>query len=305
MPTSFRALLGTASLAVGIGLAAAAPAWGQKIAEGYPGFEVDLVYNAPDVEHPSVVSCDDQGNLFVGEDPMDMRGPATREIDRVVLIRFDKQTGDPASNGLLPESLRRLRPALARMGLSTSCMPPTTPSFATPTATAWPTSAKIWSKVLGRPPANTASTITSSRASAWASTIGFMCRSVIREFRAPSAATAARSRSKGVASPACGSTVHDWKSSPRGPATTSTWRWTRSTTSLPTTIPTTDSVGGPALPIRCRPATTDIPTSISNIPSAISAHQRARRRLAVWRGVLSRGGMARKISGHCLFLRMG
>ncbi len=81
---------------MGIGLAAAAtPAWGQKIAEGYPGFEVDLVYRAPDIEHPSAVTCDTEGNLFVGEDPMDMRGPATKEIDRIVLIRFDKKSAAP------------------------------------------------------------------------------------------------------------------------------------------------------------------------------------------------------------------
>ena len=97
MPTSFPALLGAAAwVAAGIGLAAGtAPAWAQKIADGYPGFEVDLVYRAPDIEHPSVVTCDPEGNLFVGEDPMDMRGPATKEIDRIVLIRFDKKSGAP------------------------------------------------------------------------------------------------------------------------------------------------------------------------------------------------------------------
>jgi putative membrane-bound dehydrogenase-like protein len=55
------------------------------------GFHAELLYAVPDVEHPSVVTCDDQGNLFVGEDPMDMRGPATEEFDRVLYIVFDKE----------------------------------------------------------------------------------------------------------------------------------------------------------------------------------------------------------------------
>ena len=42
-----------------------------------------------------MVTCDPEGSLFVGEDPMDMRGPPTKEIDRVVLIRWDKTTGAP------------------------------------------------------------------------------------------------------------------------------------------------------------------------------------------------------------------
>ncbi|HQZ64355.1 MAG TPA: HEAT repeat domain-containing protein [Planctomycetaceae bacterium] len=59
------------------------------------GFKVDLVYGVPDIEHPSAVTCDSEGNLFVGEDPMDMRGPATEPIDRIVLIRWDKDGGPP------------------------------------------------------------------------------------------------------------------------------------------------------------------------------------------------------------------
>ncbi len=64
----------------------------QKVPEG---FKAELIYQPPDIEHPSVVTCDDEGNLFVGEDPMDMRGPTTKEFDRIILIRWDKQTGRP------------------------------------------------------------------------------------------------------------------------------------------------------------------------------------------------------------------
>lgn len=55
----------------------------------HPGFEVELVARVPEIEHPSVVTCDDRGNLFVGEDPMDMRGPTTKEFDRIIYFTFD------------------------------------------------------------------------------------------------------------------------------------------------------------------------------------------------------------------------
>ncbi len=64
------------------------PAWAQKCLA--PGFRVELLYQAPEIEHPSVVACDDQGNLFVGEDPMDMRGPSTKEFDRILYLQFDE-----------------------------------------------------------------------------------------------------------------------------------------------------------------------------------------------------------------------
>jgi putative membrane-bound dehydrogenase-like protein len=68
-------------------------ALGQTVTQ--EGFKVELVYQPPEIEHPSVVTCDDEGNLFVGEDPMDMRGPTTKHFDRVILIRWDKETGKP------------------------------------------------------------------------------------------------------------------------------------------------------------------------------------------------------------------
>jgi putative membrane-bound dehydrogenase-like protein len=54
-----------------------------------PGFKVDLIFDTDQIEHPSVVTCDDQGNLFVGEDPMDMRGPTTKEFDRILFVQFN------------------------------------------------------------------------------------------------------------------------------------------------------------------------------------------------------------------------
>jgi putative membrane-bound dehydrogenase-like protein len=69
------------------------PAFAQRCL--HDGFKVDLIYSPPDIEHPSVVTCDDEGNLYVGEDPMDMRGPTTKHFDRIILIRWDKETGKP------------------------------------------------------------------------------------------------------------------------------------------------------------------------------------------------------------------
>ena len=71
----------------------ASPAVAQKCLA--PDFQVDLIYSPPDIEHPSVVTCDDEGNLYVGEDPMDMRGPTSKHFDRIILIRWDKETGKP------------------------------------------------------------------------------------------------------------------------------------------------------------------------------------------------------------------
>lgn len=59
------------------------------------GFRTELILAAPDIQHPSVVTCDDDGNVFVGEDPMDMRGPTSEPIDRVLFIRWDKNGGPP------------------------------------------------------------------------------------------------------------------------------------------------------------------------------------------------------------------
>ena len=69
-----------------------------------PGFKVELLYGVPDIEHPSVLACDDEGNLFVGEDPMDMRGPATKEFDRVLRIEFDAD-GKPKRKTVFCENL--------------------------------------------------------------------------------------------------------------------------------------------------------------------------------------------------------
>jgi putative membrane-bound dehydrogenase-like protein len=79
----------------------AATLFAQNVPEG---FRVELLYQAPEIEHPSVVTCDDEGNLFVGEDPMDMRGPTTKEFDRVLFIEFDSE-GRPRRKSVFCEGL--------------------------------------------------------------------------------------------------------------------------------------------------------------------------------------------------------
>ncbi len=69
-----------------------------------PDFKVELIYGVPEIEHPSVVTCDDDGNLFVGEDPMDMRGPTKKEFDRVVRIEFGTD-GKPTKKTVFCENL--------------------------------------------------------------------------------------------------------------------------------------------------------------------------------------------------------
>ncbi len=76
-------------------------AFAQKVPEG---FKAELLYGVPEIEHPSVVTCDDVGNLFVGEDPMDMRGPTNKEFDRVLYIVFD-QEGKPVRKTVFCENL--------------------------------------------------------------------------------------------------------------------------------------------------------------------------------------------------------
>lgn len=53
-----------------------------------PGFTVDLVAQAPEILWPSANLCLDDGSLLVGEDPMDMIGPADQPIDRLVRFQF-------------------------------------------------------------------------------------------------------------------------------------------------------------------------------------------------------------------------
>ncbi len=51
------------------------------------GFKIRLVAAVPAVQYPCQVATAPDGSLFVGEDPMDQVGPATKPIDRILLFR--------------------------------------------------------------------------------------------------------------------------------------------------------------------------------------------------------------------------
>ncbi len=55
------------------------------------GFKIRLVAAVPAVQYPSQVAVAPDGSLFVGEDPMDQVGPASKPIDRILLFREGKE----------------------------------------------------------------------------------------------------------------------------------------------------------------------------------------------------------------------
>jgi putative membrane-bound dehydrogenase-like protein len=63
----------------------AAPAL-PKVADGW---KVELIATQPVLHWPSVVECAPDGRIFIGEDPMDMPGPGSKPIDRILCIHPD------------------------------------------------------------------------------------------------------------------------------------------------------------------------------------------------------------------------
>jgi putative heme-binding domain-containing protein len=53
------------------------------------GWKIELVAQAPDLSHPSVVTCSPDGRVFVAEDPMDIRSPADSTNGRILCIHPD------------------------------------------------------------------------------------------------------------------------------------------------------------------------------------------------------------------------
>jgi putative heme-binding domain-containing protein len=54
-----------------------------------PDWKIELVAQAPDLSHPSVVTCAPDGRVFVAEDPMDIRSPADSTNGRILCIHPD------------------------------------------------------------------------------------------------------------------------------------------------------------------------------------------------------------------------
>jgi putative membrane-bound dehydrogenase-like protein len=69
-------------------LALVLPASAEQPAPKAPeGFKVELVLQAPDIEAPTALCVAPNGDVYFAEDPMDMGGPPTKNLDRVWLVK--------------------------------------------------------------------------------------------------------------------------------------------------------------------------------------------------------------------------
>jgi putative membrane-bound dehydrogenase-like protein len=57
-----------------------------------PGWSIELSAQAPDVLYPTAIAAAPDGTLYIGSDPMDMTGPPTEPIDRVLAVKDGKPT---------------------------------------------------------------------------------------------------------------------------------------------------------------------------------------------------------------------
>lgn len=65
------------------------------------GFRVELVLQAPDIEAPTALCVAPNGDVYYAEDPMDMRGPTTKNIDKIWMLKG----GDPKQKILIAEQM--------------------------------------------------------------------------------------------------------------------------------------------------------------------------------------------------------
>jgi putative heme-binding domain-containing protein len=65
------------------------------------GFKVELVLQAPDVEAPTALCVASNGDVYFAEDPMDMGGPPTKNLDRIWMLRG----GNPRQKVLVADHL--------------------------------------------------------------------------------------------------------------------------------------------------------------------------------------------------------
>jgi putative membrane-bound dehydrogenase-like protein len=65
------------------------------------GFKVELILQAPDVEAPTALCVAPNGDVYFAEDPMDMAGPPTKNLDRIWLLKG----GDPKRRVLFADKL--------------------------------------------------------------------------------------------------------------------------------------------------------------------------------------------------------
>jgi hypothetical protein len=51
------------------------------------GFKCEVVLEAPDIEAPTALCVAPNGDVYFAEDPMEMSGPPTRNLDRIWLLK--------------------------------------------------------------------------------------------------------------------------------------------------------------------------------------------------------------------------
>ncbi|HVS34449.1 MAG TPA: HEAT repeat domain-containing protein, partial [Gemmataceae bacterium] len=65
------------------------------------GFKCEIVLQAPDIEAPTALCVAPNGDVYFAEDPMDMAGPPTKNLDRIWLLKG----GDPKKKILFAENM--------------------------------------------------------------------------------------------------------------------------------------------------------------------------------------------------------
>ncbi len=65
------------------------------------GFKCEIVLQAPDIEAPTALCVAPNGDVYFAEDPMDMAGPPTKNLDRIWLLKG----GDPHKKILFAENM--------------------------------------------------------------------------------------------------------------------------------------------------------------------------------------------------------
>ena len=73
----------------------------QPVPKTPPGFQVEIVLQSPDIEAPTALCVASNGDVYYAEDPMDMRGPPTKNIDKIWMLKG----GDPKKKILIADQM--------------------------------------------------------------------------------------------------------------------------------------------------------------------------------------------------------
>jgi putative heme-binding domain-containing protein len=65
------------------------------------GFKCEIVLQAPDIEAPTALCVAPNGDVYFAEDPMDMSGPSTKNLDKIWLLKG----GDPKKKVLVADQM--------------------------------------------------------------------------------------------------------------------------------------------------------------------------------------------------------